>query len=50
VEAEPGLIERAHAADRAVNVWTVTTWYEATQLAAAGVDGLISDYASVVDR
>ena len=50
VEAEPGLIERAHAADRAVNVWTVTTWYEATQLAAAGVDGLISDYAGVVDR
>jgi len=48
--AEPGLIERAHAAGRAVNVWTVTTWYEATQLAAAGVDGLISDYAGVVDR
>jgi len=48
--AEPGLIERAHAADRAVNVWTVTTWYEAAQLAAAGVDGLISDYAGVVGR
>ena len=50
VGAEPGLVERAHAADRAVNVWTVTTWYEATQLAAAGVDGLISDYAGVVGR
>ena len=47
---EPGLVERAHAAGRAVNVWTVTTWYEAAQLAAAGVDGLISDYAGVVGR
>ena len=47
---EPGLLEQAHAAGRAVNVWTVTTWYEAAQLSAAGVDGLISDYAGIVGR
>ncbi|WP_122088815.1 glycerophosphodiester phosphodiesterase [Halalkalicoccus subterraneus] len=32
----------------AVNVWTVTNRHEAAALAAAGVDGLISDYADVL--
>ncbi len=46
--ASVGLIERAHAEERAVNVWTVRTWREAIGLARAGVDGLIADYPGVV--
>jgi glycerophosphoryl diester phosphodiesterase len=43
------LVEIAHAEGRDVNVWTVETWYEADRLAAAGVDGLIADYRTVVE-
>lgn len=38
------IVDAAHEEGREVNVWTVQTWYEATQLAGAGVDGLIADY------
>jgi glycerophosphoryl diester phosphodiesterase len=33
--------------DRTVNVWTVRTWREAVDAAAAGADGLIADYPGV---
>lgn len=42
------LLARAHDAGLAVNVWTVTDPYEAAALAAAGVDGIISDYSDVL--
>lgn len=42
------LVEVAHAEDRAVNVYTVKTWYQASQLAGAGVDGLINDYPGLL--
>ncbi|THE65292.1 glycerophosphodiester phosphodiesterase [Salinadaptatus halalkaliphilus] len=38
------VLERAHDAGRAVTVWTVESWLEAAQLAAAGVDGIIAEY------
>ncbi|AGB30214.1 glycerophosphoryl diester phosphodiesterase [Natrinema pellirubrum DSM 15624] len=38
------LLERAHEAGRAVNVWTVRNWVQFDRLAAAGVDGIIADY------
>jgi len=41
------LVEEAGSMDKTVNVWTVRSWYEAEQLQAAGVDGLIADYAGV---
>ncbi|WP_080505226.1 glycerophosphodiester phosphodiesterase [Halorubrum aethiopicum] len=44
------LVETAHAEGREVNVWTVETWYEARLLAAVGVDGIIADYAGLLDR
>jgi len=33
---------------RAVNVYTIGTWYEAERLAAAGVDGIIADYPGLL--
>ncbi len=42
--ADIDLVAEAHDAGREVNVWTLTTWYHAEQLQAAGVDGLIADY------
>jgi glycerophosphoryl diester phosphodiesterase len=42
------LLSVAHEEGRAVNVYTVSTWYEARQLAAAGVDGLIADYPDLL--
>ncbi len=38
------ILSQAHKAGRAVNVWTVETWDEFDQLAAAGVDGIIAEY------
>ncbi|WP_224332802.1 glycerophosphodiester phosphodiesterase family protein [Haloprofundus halobius] len=46
--ADIDLLEVAHEEGRTVNVYTVTTWYEAEQLAAAGVDGLIADYPGLL--
>lgn len=44
----PDVVAAAHDEDRAVNVWTVETWYQADRLAAAGVDGVIADYSTVL--
>ena len=41
------VVDAAHDAGRAVNTWTVETWFEAERLAAAGVDGVIADYSTV---
>ncbi|WP_049896514.1 glycerophosphodiester phosphodiesterase [Natrialba chahannaoensis] len=38
------IVETAHEEGRAVNVWTVVTWVQYDQLAAAGVDGIIAEY------
>ncbi|KKF39391.1 hypothetical protein FK85_28845 [Halorubrum saccharovorum] len=37
----------ARDAGRAVNAWTVETWLPTDRLAAAGVDGVITDYSVV---
>jgi glycerophosphoryl diester phosphodiesterase len=42
------LLEVAHEDGREVNVYTLTTWYQAEQLAAAGVDGLVNDYPGLL--
>ncbi|WP_226479718.1 glycerophosphodiester phosphodiesterase [Natrinema amylolyticum] len=42
------LLAVAHEEGRDVNVFTLETWYQAERLAAAGVDGLISDHADVL--
>ncbi|MFC5367261.1 glycerophosphodiester phosphodiesterase [Salinirubrum litoreum] len=42
------LLQTAHDEGRAVNVYTLATWYEAERLAAAGVDGLICDYPGLL--
>jgi len=42
------LVEIADDEDRTLNTWTVSTWYQAQKLVQAGVDGLISDYPSVL--
>jgi glycerophosphoryl diester phosphodiesterase len=51
---EPGygdidLVDVAHEEGREVNVYTLGTWYQAEQLAAAGVDGLINDYPGLLN-
>ena len=38
------LVCAAHAEDRAVNVYTLTTWQEVEEFRALGVDGVITDY------
>ncbi|EMA33678.1 glycerophosphodiester phosphodiesterase [Haloarcula japonica] len=42
------LVDIADDEDRDLNVWTVSTWYQARELVQAGVDGLISDYPTVL--
>ena len=42
------LVELAHEEGRECNVWTVGTWYQARQLADAGVDGIIVDYPGLL--
>lgn len=42
------LVRRAQNHDRAVNVWTVESWYQADRLIEAGVDGLIADYSTLL--
>ncbi|NGM68328.1 glycerophosphodiester phosphodiesterase [Natronolimnobius sp. AArcel1] len=48
-EPDIDILEAAHEAGRAVNVWTVETWQQAAQLEAAGVDGLIAEYPGVLE-
>ncbi|TYL38336.1 glycerophosphodiester phosphodiesterase [Natronococcus pandeyae] len=49
---EPALdvVETVHDEGRTVNVWTVDTWGQFDQLAAAGVDGIIADYPGLGSR
>lgn len=42
------LVEKAHDGGREVNVYTLTTWNQAEQLAGAGVDGIIADYPGLL--
>lgn len=42
------LLDVAHDEGRDVNVYTLTTWYQAEQLSSAGVDGLIADYPGLL--
>ncbi|EMA67673.1 glycerophosphoryl diester phosphodiesterase [Halorubrum aidingense JCM 13560] len=42
------IVAAAHDEGRAVNVWTVETWHQADRLAAAGVDGVIADYSTLL--
>ena len=42
------LVDIAADEDRNLNTWTVSTWYQARELVRAGVDGLISDYPTVL--
>jgi glycerophosphoryl diester phosphodiesterase len=44
----PDFVERAHEADAEVHVWTVDDPAEMRELAAIGVDGLITDVPSVL--
>lgn len=46
--SDTDLLSVAHEEGRAVNVYTLGTWYQAEQLAAAGVDGLIADYPNLL--
>ncbi|ELY60962.1 glycerophosphoryl diester phosphodiesterase [Natronococcus amylolyticus DSM 10524] len=43
-EPEIDIVEVAHEEDRAVNVWTVDSWLQFDDLAAAGIDGVAADY------
>lgn len=45
---EIDVLDVAHAAGCDVTVYTVMTWYQAAQLADAGVDGLIADYPGLL--
>ena len=44
----PGYVRRAHDADLAVNAWTVDDRETASELAHAGVDGIIADRSDVL--
>ena len=46
--ADADLVSVAHEEGRAVNAYTVGTWYQAERLTAAGVDGLICDYPGLL--
>jgi len=46
--ADIDLVDRAHEMGSDVNVYTLGTWYQAEQLAAAGVDGIIADYPDLL--
>ncbi|MDZ5811912.1 glycerophosphodiester phosphodiesterase [Halorubrum sp. AD140] len=48
--SDADVVEAAHKDGRDVNVWTVTTWYEAAWLASAGADGVIADYSGLTRR
>jgi glycerophosphoryl diester phosphodiesterase len=46
--ADIDLVTVAHDEDRSVNPFTLDTWYQADQLAAAGVDGIIANYPNLL--
>lgn len=45
---QPDLVQGAHAAGLAVNVWTVNTPEVAAHVRACGVDGIMSDYPEIL--
>lgn len=47
-EEDIDIVAEAHDEGRTVNTWTIQTWYQAEQLAAADVDGLIADYPDLL--
>lgn len=47
-EEDIDIVQVAHDEGRTVNTWTIGTWYQAEQLADAGVDGLIADYPNLL--
>lgn len=42
------LVSAAHEEGREVYAWTIDTWRQATELRAAGVDGLLCDYPGLL--
>ncbi|WP_342764541.1 glycerophosphodiester phosphodiesterase [Haladaptatus sp. R4] len=46
--ADIDLVQAAHDEGREVNVYTLDTWYQAEQLAEAGVDGVIVNYPNLL--
>ncbi|MGA9403268.1 glycerophosphodiester phosphodiesterase [Haladaptatus sp.] len=46
--ADIDLVQVAHDEGREVNVYTLDTWYQAEQLAEAGVDGVIVNYPNLL--
>ncbi|WP_293029899.1 glycerophosphodiester phosphodiesterase family protein [Natronococcus sp.] len=49
-EPEIDVVEVAHEEGRAVNVWTVDSWLQFDELAAASVDGIVADYPGLEAR
>jgi glycerophosphoryl diester phosphodiesterase len=47
-DPELDVVAHAHDDGREVTVWTVDTWYQAAQLRAAGVDGIVADYPGLL--
>lgn len=45
---ERDLVSIAHAEGRAVYAWTIDTWRQASELRAAGVDGLLCEYPGLL--
>lgn len=46
----PGLVDRAHAEDLRVAVWTVNTYEDAARFIKYGADALVTDYPDIVHR
>lgn len=47
-DSDVDLVEWAHRRGKAVNVYTVQSWYRAAELADAGVDGVIADFPNLL--
>jgi glycerophosphoryl diester phosphodiesterase len=47
-DTDTDLVETAHEEGRDVNVYTLTTFYQAERLADAGVDGVVADYPGLL--
>lgn len=48
-DSDVDLVEWGHDRGKAINVYTVQSWYHASQLADAGVDGLITDFPNLLE-
>ncbi|WP_122088594.1 glycerophosphodiester phosphodiesterase [Halalkalicoccus subterraneus] len=49
-DSDVDLIDWAHDRDMDVHVYTIQSWYPASQLADAGVDGLITDFPNLLEE